>query len=334
MLDPACSGCRTSAMHRLFASIVASLLLTVALAGCGAAARGGPTAAGPDGPRPAVDLLPREAAALQAAGIARAELTCNSRQMWNGQLRTEAKASATALLALVKGAGLTLSDAQAQALHKQMTEVVAWRMVLSSLVDGQMHNLGAVPLAGRTMPNGKPLVLFRSGFTAAPDRPGSCVDSLVAQGGVRHVVNLYAGAMPTEELAAAECKRVQAAGGTCWDARADGSDKANWREDLREGEAASAKREAMQSVARLIREEILQPGGKPAQGNVLLHCGGGMHRTGMVVGVIERCLNNAPMAEIEAGYKNHVAWRSPSDPGGFEAENLHFIAEFDCALLQ
>lgn len=321
-------------MRHLFARVFSSVALVLVATGCGAAAGSVPAADTPVGPRPAIDLLPREAAALQAGGIARADLTCNSRQMWNGHLRTEAKASATALLTLVAAAGVTLSNDQAQALHKQMTDLVAWRMVLSSLVDGQMHNLGAISLAGRTLPNGKPLVVFRSGFTASPDRPGSCVDSLVANGGVRHVVNLYAGAMPTEDLAAAECRRVKAAGGTCWDARGDGSNKANWREDLREGEAASAKREAMQAVARLVREEVLQPGGQAPQGNVLVHCGGGMHRTGMIIGVIERCLNNAPMTDIEAGYKKHVAWRSPADPGGFEAENLHFIADFDCTLLQ
>lgn len=282
----------------------------------------------------ASDLLPAEAAALRAAGVDRAQLACTSRQMWNPALRAEAKASATQLLGHLRDAGITLTPEQTTLLHKRFTDVVAWRMVLSTLIDGQMHNLGAVPLGDLRGPDGKPRLLFRAGFTAAPERDDSCVASLVREGGVRHVVNLYAGAMPTEALAAAECARVQAAGGTCWDARKAGGTKANWREDLREGDGDAARQEAMQAVAALIRDEILAPQGKPPTGNTLLHCGGGMHRTGMVVGIVERCLNGASMAEVEAGYKRHVAWRSAADPGGFEAENLHFIEQFDCSLLR
>lgn len=317
-------------MRPLWNSLLPSVLILPLLGGaaaCGAVQQR-------QAPAPASDLLPREAAALRAAGIDRARLACTSQQMWNPALRKEAKASATQLLGHVRDAGVALTAAQHDALHKQFTDVVAWRMVLSTLIDGQLHNLGAVRLGGLRGPDGKPLLLFRSGFTAAPERDDSCVASLVRDGGVRHVVNLYAGAMPTEQLAAAECARVRAAGGTCWDARVAGGTKANWREDLRDGETDTARREAMQAVAALIREELLTPQGKPPSGNALLHCGGGMHRTGMVVGIIERCLNGASMAEVEDGYKRHVAFRSAADPGGYELENLHFIEKFDCSLLQ
>ena len=40
-----------------------------------------------------------------------------------------------------------------------------------------------------------------------------------------------------------------------------------------------AKRdESFRAMARLIREQILMPGGAPPKGNIHLHCGGGMHR--------------------------------------------------------
>ena len=58
-----------------------------------------------------------------------------------------------------------------------------------------------------------------------------------------------------------------------------------------------------------------------------------MHRTGMVIGVLERCIGGGPMSDIEERFKRHVGWRSASETGGFEPEKA-FIAEFDCDLLR
>jgi hypothetical protein len=59
-----------------------------------------------------------------------------------------------------------------------------------------------------------------------------------------------------------------------------------------------------------------------------------MHRSGMIVGVVERCLNGTPMATVRARYLQHVGWKDEAHPGGAEADNLRFIEEFDCSLLQ
>ena len=59
-----------------------------------------------------------------------------------------------------------------------------------------------------------------------------------------------------------------------------------------------------------------------------------MHRTGMVVGVIDKCVNGTSLQTLEDDYKRHVAWRSSADTGGYEAENVAFIKEFDCSLLK
>ena len=37
------------------------------------------------------------------------------------------------------------------------------------------------------------------------------------------------------------------------------------------------------SGAQIINELILSPEGAPLQGNIHLHCGGGMHRSGMIM---------------------------------------------------
>ncbi len=100
------------------------------------------------------------------------------------------------------------------------------------------------------------------------------------------------------------------------------------------GLPAKARKAAQQAVAKIINNNLLRPGGKAPKGNLHVHCGGGMHRTGMVVGVIDRCLNGTPMDRIEADYKRHVGWRSPQTPGGFEKANVAFIRDFDCKLLK
>jgi len=245
-------------------------------------------------------------------------------------MRGEARSTADQILDELARARVTVPDDARDALRKRLIDAVFWRMVLTQIVDGDLHNAGAIPLAGLRGADGRPLVLFRTGFTAAPDSAGSCVRSLVASAGVRHIVNLYAGAMPTQPLEAAERAVVEGAGGTWYSARSDPG--GNWREDLREGDG-EARQTAMRAVAELIRSQILRPGGAPPRGNVHIHCGGGMHRTGMVVGVVDRCLNGAPLPVVAEAYKRHVGWRSDTDPGGFEAQNLEFIASFDCSLL-
>jgi hypothetical protein len=274
-------------------------------------------------------LLPAEAEAILHAGIDPATLHCNGIQTWNPHLRADAKAAASEMLADLDKLGATVPADKLEAARKALTDVVMWRMVRATLVDGDQNNLGAVAVAGVRTRSGAPLLLYRTGFTPKPDAPGSCYASLVQQGGVRHVVNLYGGPMPTADLEAGERATVQAAGGTYFTARDAAGPQKNWREDMREGQDP---RVVMQAVAAIIAE-VLQPGGQAPAGNVLVHCGGGMHRTGMVVGIIERCVNHADPAVVEAGYKRHVGWRSAQEPGGFEPANLQFIQGFDCGLL-
>jgi len=280
---------------------------------------------------PAGELPPADAAALASAGILREEIACRAHNRWRSTLRDEAAATALQILDGLAGLGAVVPEEKREAARSVVAEAILWRMVLTQLVDGELHNLGVVALRGHTTASGGPLLLFRTAFTAEPGREGSCVDSLV-RAGVRHVVNLYAGPMPTQALEAAEAHRVAAAGGTYFSARAD-PESTGFRESLRADASPEVAQGAMRTVARLVNEQILRPGGARPRGHVQVHCGGGMHRTGMVVGVIERCVNGTPMEAVAANFKRHVGWRSTSDPGGFEPKNLEFIERFDCGLI-
>ena len=275
-------------------------------------------------------LTPAEQTLLREHAVAPTALRCNSLRTWNPTLRAEAKAGAQTILTDLQTAGAVVPTDKTDAARKVLTDALMWRMVRATIVDGEQNNLGVVAVKDVTTADGRPLLLFRSGFTARPGQPDSCVQSLLSAG-VRHGVNLYQGPMPTADLAEAERLSYTQAGGSYFNVAED-AELASWRDELRD-DPASAQR-AMAAIARVIRDGILQPGGKPPQGHVAVHCGGGMHRTGMVVGVLERCWNGAPRDVWEAAYRRHVAWQSDAQPGGFEPANLAFIAGFDCALLQ
>lgn len=271
--------------------------------------------------------------ALQQAGMARADLRCNARQVWSTFLGAEATAAAAEAVEVLRRAGVALPEAALAPARKPLRKVMMWRLVRALIIAGDNNNFGVVPLPALRTAAGRPVLLFRSGMTPRPEEGDSCFASLVGRGGVRHVVNLYAGPMVTADLERAERKALQAGGGRYFLAREAPPAMSAWRDTLRHATGPDDRKAAMVAVAKLINEQILRPQGAAPVGNIHVHCGGGMHRTGMVVGIVDRCLNRTPMAVLAADYKRHVGWRSAAQPGGFEADNLRFIAAFDCGLL-
>ncbi len=147
------------------------------------------------------------------------------------------------------------------------------------------------------------------------------------------MINLYDGDMKMDELVDGE-RRAAEEHGASYVVTAE-QDYGSWRDALREHLDDGPRRHtAMADLARVIREQILAPGGGPPQGNILIHCGGGMHRSGMVTGILQKVVNGDPWPEIEAGYRYHVGYQSEQIPGGFEPENLDVIRDFDPALLR
>ncbi|MDY0062711.1 MAG: hypothetical protein RBU45_23075 [Myxococcota bacterium] len=318
------------------------LLLSVAsLGGCAASVAAHPASSPP--PSPAVLAVPGDADLartrdLQAAGIDPARLRCRPVTVWSTSLRAESQAAAAELLEHLRPRLGELAPEQQAALADELRELVMWRLVRYELLQGENHNFGVLPLRGRTWTDAQgkphPLLIFRTGLTPRPAAPDSCFGSLLAEGGVRHVVNLFDGDIPAADLVAAE-RTAAAAAGASYFAAEDGGAYGTWRDLLkRHPEPGEPRTRATLAVARLIREQLLAPGGEPPRGNLHVHCGGGMHRTGMVLGVVDRCLNGSSPEEVRRRYRAHVDYRDEAHPGGAEPENLRFIEEFDCRLLE
>jgi len=270
---------------------------------------------------------------LSRAGIAPEALACNSENRYSHELRDDASVAADHLLDGLEANEVTPDP---EALHDSVRDVVFWWMVRAVLVEGDNNNLGAIVLADHwwTDEHGvrRPVVVFRSGFTPDPAAPGSCYSSLLEAGGVRHVVNLYDGEMVVDDLVGGE-RRAASAAGASYVVTAD-KDYGTWRNALREEVQPGPERDAaLADLGRLIRQEILAPGGRPPRGNILIHCGGGMHRSGMVSGILQSAVNHDPWPEIEAIYRYHTGYRDERHPGGFEPGNLEVIRDFDPSLL-
>jgi hypothetical protein len=70
-----------------------------------------------------------------------------------------------------------------------------------------------------------------------------------------------------------------------------------------------------------------------ANGNVLIHCLGGEHKTELVFEAMQKCLNKVDTDNIVKRYKCHTGWENSSNPGGFRENNVNFILDFPCALI-
>lgn len=269
--------------------------------------------------------------ALQDAGIDATQVRCRSDVLWNPTVMNDAQAATRDILEGLAADGEAVQRIAAQ---EKLAETVRWWMIRTVILSSNSHNFDVVALNGVKNSEGKPVLLFRTGITPHPEEVGSCFQSLLANAGVRHVVNLYEGKMPATDLANAERQTLESFGGVYYEASRGSDDEGQWRARLKANNTPAEQRNAMQVVARIINEQILRPAGNLPRGNILIHCGGGMHRTGMIVGVIERCINGASQNDIESHYKAHTAWQSDAFPGGFEQGNLDFIRAFDCNLLK
>lgn len=267
---------------------------------------------------------------LTAVLLAAPPSACNDRQSWDPDLVTEVKAGVAETFEVLEANGVKLEARQRKTIEGKLFSKTLWRLVRTLVIGGNHNNVAALPLKGVETADGKPVTLYRSALTPRPGAEGSCFRALV-DAGVRHVLNLYAGPMQTADLEDAEQQAVVAAGGTYFRAREADHDLAEWREMLRKkGDA----RGASAAVARLVNEHVLRPGGALPRGDVHIHCGGGMHRTGMVFGVIDRCVNGAGKEKLLGDYRKHVGWRSEAVPGGYEQDNVDFILGFDCGLVR
>lgn len=269
---------------------------------------------------------------LRAAGIEPSSLRCNSLVVWDHHLSEYARAISEKI-----ARAWHVDSSNPELSKKQLDEgadIALGYLVRSSFNQLKPENVGVMLLKDRRYRDSegreRPLLIFRSGVTTDSSEADSCLRSLVAQGGVKHMINLYGGDYPFDDLIAMERQVAQELGATHF----DGGGGPTWRRMVKKKEDYEKNRkQAEQSVAELINSQILRPYGKAPEGNIYFHCGGGMHRTGMIYGILQRCINGDSMEVIEEINKRHTAYRSPDDRGGFELLNLQFIRDFDCSLL-
>ncbi|MEE2959237.1 MAG: tyrosine-protein phosphatase [Myxococcota bacterium] len=265
-------------------------------------------------------------AALVEAGLCSAQqaptfLNANSNSDWSNLAKPSGKIRGR----LIELFGYEPNDAlRGKAKHTLIGHFV--RVLFETKRD---DNVGAVVLKGYE----KPVVLFRSGTLVGSDTPKSSLKNLINKGNVSNVVNLYAGHFPLHDLIAQEAEIC----GTM-DVGHHNERLANpprqWRKLLDDEQTFEANKEKAMNIVSHVIKDILMPQNEVPKGNILVHCGGGMHRTGMIVGIIRRYCNNDSMEDIVADYKRHVAWRSKDDQGGYEDLNIRFIKEFDLSVLE
>ncbi len=148
----------------------------------------------------------------------------------------------------------------------------------------------------------------------------------------KHVINLYDGDMNLRALIIQEKETSEELKASY--VRTAELNYGHWRSAIRSHpEKGPELTDATKSVAKLIKEQILNPRGEKLKGNILIHCGGGMHRTGMIMGLLMRVINKSPRQLIIDTYKYHTGYRGKNTPGGFEQGNLDFIFNFDPDLL-
>jgi len=264
-------------------------------------------------------------------------ITCNSQNRYGSLLKSSADDSAVKLRKKLAPFFKELETGEKKHLMDELEEHIMWAMVRGVLIEGDNNNFGLVVLKGKywTDEAGKkhPLVIFRTAFTPSPEKKDSCYRSILECANVKHVINLYDGEMELDDLIKSERETAALLGATY--VRTGELDYGHWRSAIRSNPEKNAKRDkATKNFARLINEQILRPGGKMPNGNILIHCGGGMHRTGMVIGVLQKVINGLSMEEIAKTYRYHVGYKGKDKPGGFEQGNLDFIAEFPAELLK
>ncbi len=274
---------------------------------------------------------------VKAAGINLDCITCNSQNRYGQFLKPSADDSAVKLRDKLTPFIKELDAAGKKHLIDELEDHIMWAMVRGVLIEGDNNNFGAHVLKGKFWTDNKsgkhPLVIFRTAFTPSPEREGSCYRSILECANVKHVINLYDGEMELDDLIKEEKDTAAMFGATY--VMTSKLDYGHWRATIRKFPGKSPERErATKNLARLIKEQILMPGGEAPKGNILIHCGGGMHRTGMVIGVLQKVINGLSMEDIKKTYSYHVGYIDEKNPGGFEQGNLDFIAEFPSELLK
>lgn len=188
------------------------------------------------------------------------------------------------------------------------TDVSLFQRELTEFVT-RYNNLGG---ARFRLPTGEKVVYRSSILTRNP----ACLAHLVRNASVTSLVNLYSGTLIQErELAFEEEALFERFGGRSYVHILGFSDAPKPDYDL------NAIHRDLAGIVRLI-------GALP--GNILIHCVGGIHRTGVVFGVLQKCFNGVTPERIIADYTSHAGGIVVGNPE-YRPANVEIIRGFDCA---
>jgi hypothetical protein len=212
------------------------------------------------------------------------------------------------LQASCSGVGTDLPAQRARLQQAYTTDFPLFQQRLAALVTTN-NNIGGMVVR---FPLQEKVVYRGSILSGNP----TCLTQLRQAGKVETIVNLYSGNLVDEDRLAAEEQATFA--------RLKGHSYVHilhFLDRLAPGETMAEMERRIASIIRLI---------EVTAGNVLIHCVGGWHRTGLIYGVMQKCINETPMPLVIEEYKRHTGWQSAQQPVFFRAGDVDLLQRFDC----
>ena len=165
-------------------------------------------------------------------------------------------------------------------------------------------------------PSGREKSVYRSSFMAGKKE---CLSRLVNDNRVLSIFSYYSGSLKesSKTLSDEERRTFADLGGKFY------HQPLNYEDDFKK----SSKEGVFEKVTEIIKAIDHAPG------NVLIHCYGGINRTGVLFGVMQKCLNKIPIEDVLNEYKCHTGWESEERVGGYEIDNEIAIREYPCEKL-
>lgn len=145
-----------------------------------------------------------------------------------------------------------------------------------------------------------------------------CLQQLMSNYNMQSIIYLYSGDMASLDFDDPELQYFQDHGGIAYTRVLDFNDQPQGAKALK------ALNDRIIAGVHLV---------EASPGNVLVHCLGGMHRTGILYGVMQKCINKMPMDKVIADYKKHAFYQDAQNPGNYRQMNVDIIESFNCSQL-
>lgn len=161
--------------------------------------------------------------------------------------------------------------------------------------------------------HGKPKMVYRSAILSENPK---CLTSLVKQHGLRNIVYLYSGDYVNEEqIPYKEENLLNQLGGNAY------IRVLNFGTNFKTDAERKKIEERVTNIIHLISQ---------LEGTTLIHCIEGMHRTGIVYAILEKCVKKTPIDEVIHNYKVHTNSVDRKVKYAYKKSNVDFIKKYNC----